>query len=242
VASGKLHDPFTNPFPRPDAQAPGRGEEAAGIVTLTPEEQEKLLHDAKKTYERVLFYIKLEDEGKAMKAYAQLREFTQRKDLLTIPKIVNEFRVLLGRLEEVEVQIEGIRLKYYYNQAQTKLALVKEAFSDGEYARVESIHAEILGLTKEMEQTNVRYKPVADQILAVSSRWLERAQIRMEFQNRKPNIQGIIISEASKMAVLNDRVIKQGEAVEDFRVVKVESNKVTFRYKGEEIPLVFRRY
>ena len=242
VAAGRTHDPFTNPFPRPDAAEPGEGQEAPGVVTLTPEEQEKLLHDAKKTYERVLFYIKLEDEGKAMKAYAQLREFTKKRDLLTIPKIVNEFRVLLGRLEEVEVQIEGIRLKYYYNQAQTKLALVKEAFTDGEYTRVETIHGEIIGLTKEMEQTNARYKPVADQILAVSTRWLERAQIRMEFQNRKPNIQGIIISEAAKMAVLNDRVIKQGEAVEDFRVVKVESNKVTFRYKGEEIPLVFRRY
>jgi len=242
VTAGKVHDPFTNPFPRPDAGEQGEGPEAAGVVTLTPEEQEKLLHDAKKTYERVLFYIKLEDEGKAMKAYAQLREFTKKKDLLTIPKIVNEFRVLLGRLEEVEVQIEGIRLKYYYNQAQTKLALVKEAFNDGEYTRVETIHGEILGLTKEMEQTNARYKPVAEQIIAVSTRWLERAQIRLEFQNRKPNIQGIIISEASKMAVLNDRVIKQGEAVEDFRVVKVESNKVTFRYKGEEIPLVFRRY
>jgi hypothetical protein len=44
------------------------------------------------------------------------------------------------------------------------------------------------------------------------------------------------------LALLNDRIIKQGESVDDFRVVKVESNRVTFRYKGEEIPLVFRRY
>jgi hypothetical protein len=211
-------------------------------VTLSPEEQEKLLHDAKKTYERVQFYIKLEDETKAMKAYASLREIMKKKDLLTIPKIVNDFRVLVARLEDVEVQIEGIRLKYYYNQAQVKLNQIKEIFADGEYQKIEPIHNEISKLTKEMGQTNARYKPVADQILAVSTRWLTRSQIRQEFQNRKPTIQGIIISEDSKMALLNDRIIKQGESVDDFRVVRVESNKVTFRYKGEEIPLVFRRY
>ncbi|HEU5393404.1 MAG TPA: tetratricopeptide repeat protein, partial [Candidatus Methylomirabilis sp.] len=143
ITAGKLHDPFTNPFPRPDSKAPGEGAEGQSVVSLSPEEQEKLLHDAKKTYERVQVYIKLEDEAKAMKAYTALRELMKKQDLLTIPKIVNDFRVLMARLEEVEVQIEGIRLKYYYNQAQTKLALMKEAFTEGEYPRVEAIHAEV---------------------------------------------------------------------------------------------------
>jgi urocanate hydratase len=162
--------------------------------------------------------------------------------LITIPKIVNDFKILVVRLEELEVQIEGIRLKYYYNQAQQKLNLMKEAFTDGEYPRVEAMHGEVVKLTKEMEQTNARYKPVAEQIIAVSGRWLNRAKIRQEFHGRKPKINGIIIADDSKMALLNDRLIKQGETVDDFRVVKVESNRVTFRYKGEEIPLVFRRY
>ena len=170
------------------------------------------------------------------------REFRRKKkELLTIPKLVNDFRILIARLEEVEVRIEGIRLRYYYNQAQTKLKQMKELFTDGEYQRVEIVYSEVVKLTQEMEQTNTHYKPVADRILAASNRWLTRAQVRQEFQSHKPNIQGIVISENAKMAVLNDRIIKQGEAVDDFRVVKVESNKVTFRYKGEEIPLVFRR-
>jgi tetratricopeptide (TPR) repeat protein len=242
VMSARTRDPFTNPFPKPESQPGAQEDEGQAVVTLTPEEQEKVLHDAKKLYERVQFYIKLEDETKAMKAYTSLRDLLKKKDLITIPKIVNDFKILVVRLEEVEVQIEGIRLKYYYNQAQQKLNLMKEAFTDGEYQRVEVMHAEVVKLTKEMEQTNARYKPVAEQILTVSNRWLGRAKIRQEFHGRKPQINGIIIADDSKMALLNDRLIKQGEAVDDFRVVKVESNRVTFRYKGEEIPLVFRRY
>jgi tetratricopeptide (TPR) repeat protein len=241
VSASKRRDPFTNPFPKPETQ-PGATDEEAQVVTLTPEEQEKVLHDAKKTYERVLFYIKLEDETKAMKAYTSLRDLLRKKDLITIPKIVNDFKILIARLEELEVQIEGIRLKYYYNQAQQKLNLMKEAFTDGEYPRVELLHGEVAKLTKEMQATNARYKPIADEIQTVSNRWLDRSKIRQEFHGRKPRINGIIIADDSKMALLNDRLIRQGEAVDDFRVVKVESNRVTFRYKGEEIPLVFRRY
>jgi tetratricopeptide (TPR) repeat protein len=242
VSNAKNHDPFTNPFPRLENRSTNKTEESPNEISLSPEDQEKLLQDAKKTMERVQFYIKLDDETKAMKAYSSLRELSKKKDLLTIPKLVNDFRILIARLEEVEVRIEGIRLKYYYNQAQSKLKQMKELFTDGEYQRVEIVHSEVIKLTQEMEQTNTHYKPVADRILAASSRWLTRAQVRQEFQSHKPNIQGIVISENAKMAVLNDRIIKQGEAVDDFRVVKVESNKVTFRYKGEEIPLIFRRY
>ncbi len=242
ISPVRTHDPFTNPFPKTAELKPGVQEVSDGPATLSPEEQEKLLQEAKKTYERVQFYIKLEDEAKAMKAYTSLREMIKKKDFLTVPRIVNDFRILVSRLEGLEIEIEGIRLKYYYNQAQVKLKQMKELFADGEYQRVEVIHGEVTKLTQEMEQTNARYKPVAEQILAASNRWVTRAQVRQDFQARRPNIQGIVISDNQKMALLNDRVIKQGELMDDFRVVKVESNKVTFRYKGEEIPLVFRRY
>jgi hypothetical protein len=190
----------------------------------------------------VQFFIKLEDERKAMTAYSSLRGMIKKKDLLTVPKIANDFRILLSRLESLEIEIEGVRLKYYYNQAQIQLAQMKELFTDGEYSRIELLHGEIVKLTQEMEQTNRRYQPVAEQIMAASERWRNRAQVRQDFDSRKPSIQGVIISDNQKLAVLNDRVIEQGETVDDFRVVKVESNRVTFRYRGEEIPLVFRRY
>jgi tetratricopeptide (TPR) repeat protein len=242
ISAARTHDPFTNPFPKLSEVKQGAQDLAEGPVVLTPEDQEKLLQEAKKTYERVQFYIKLEDESKAMKAYTSLREMIRKKDLLTVPRIVNDFRILVSRLEGLEIEIEGIRLKYYYNQAQIKLKQMKELFGDGEYQRVEAIHNEVVKLTQEMDQSNPRYKPVAEQILSASNRWMARAQVRQDFQARRPNIQGIVISDNAKMALLNDKLVKQGELMEDFRVVKVESNKVTFRYKGEEIPLVFRRY
>jgi tetratricopeptide (TPR) repeat protein len=242
VAPNRSYDPFTNQFPTNRESKQSTQEVQEAPVAMTPEEQEQFLQEAKKTIERVQFFIKLEDESKAMGAYTSLRDMIKKKELLTVPRIVNDFRTLVSRLESLEVEIEGIRLKYYYNQAQTKLRQMKDLFAEGEYKRVEGIHSEIVKLTQEMEQTNTRYKPVADQIFAASNRWVTRATIRQEFEARKPNIQGIVISNGGKMALLNDRVIKQGELMDDIRIVKVENNRVTFRYKGEEIPLAFRRY
>ena len=243
VTSTRTLDPFTNPFPRNDPKGAKSGAEVAETPTaLTPEEQEKLLQEARKTLERVQFYIKLDDEAKAMKAYTSLKDMIRKKEMITIPRIVNDFRSLASRLEGLEVEIQSIRLKYYYNLAQSKLKQMKDLFTDGEYQKVEAIHSEVTKLTQEMESTNPNYKPVAEQIVSASNKWVVRAQVRQDFESRKPNIQGIVISDNTKMALLNDRLIKQGDLLDDFRVVKVESNRVTFRYKGEEIPLVFRRY
>lgn len=242
VSKSRGFDPFTNPFPKFDAGDPTGTAIGEGVTALSPEDQEKLLLEARKTYESVKFHIKLEDEAKAMKAYTSLRDLVKKKDLITIPKIANDFRTLTAQLENLEVEIEGIRLKYYYNQAQAKLKQMKDLFAEGEYKRVEVIHGDLVKLTQEMRNVNQNYKAVADQILTAANRWNERAQIRKEFETRKPLIQGIVIASEGKMALLNNRLVRQGEALDDFRVVSVESNKVTFRYKGEDIPLLFRRY
>lgn len=237
----RIKDPFTNPFPFRE----GEGEEGEGVAEIrlsTPEEQELLLKEASKTLDRVKFYIKLEDEDKAMRAYLDLKGMLDQSDQLTIPKIVTEFSQIAAKMPDVEVEIEGIRLKYYYRQAQEKLRQVKEIFQDGEYDRVAHMHGEIVNFTEEMIQANEDYAEVANRILEVSEIWFERASVRQEFEAMRPSIQGIVISDDGRLAVLNDTVVKQGEFLDDIRVMDIESNRVTFRYKGEDIPVVFRRY
>lgn len=244
LSRSRGYDPFTNPFPKSDRRGkPGAETTVSPLDTqLSAEDQEKLLLEARKTYERVKFYIKLEDESKAMKAYASLRELVAKKDLIVIPKIANDFRILMAQLEGLEVEIEGIRLKYYYAQGQEKLRQMRELFADGEFRRLEAVHAEVVRMVQEMQQVNKNYKAVADQILDASNRWNTRAQVRKEFEARKPAIQGIVIAPEGKLALLNNRLVKQGERFDEMRVIAVESNKVTFRFKGEDIPVLFRRY
>ena len=243
VQRGRRHDPFTNPFPKTvsvvddtltvpdDPNAP-----------LSKEDQAELLRDSRRLSERIQFYIKLQDEDKAMTAYIQLRGLVEKQQRITVPKIEKDFRRVVAQLPEIEIQISGIRLRYYYNQAQEKLKGMREVFEDGEYARVEIIHVELEALTREMKTANTQYVSVANEILGRSTRWLSRARVRLDFEARKPEIQGIIIAGDSKMTILDERIVKQGESLQGFRVVRIESNRVTFRYKGEEIPMVFRRY
>ena len=101
---------------------------------------------------------------------------------------------------------------------------------------------ELEALAREMKNANKKYEPVAKEILQRSRIWINRAQVRLEFETQKPRIQGIIISGDGKMTILNGNVVKQGESLGNFRVMRIESNRVSFQYKGEEIPMVFRRY
>lgn len=243
VTSKKNQDPFTNPFPSSAREGIARPQNVqAGPITLNPQDQQNLLSEARRVFEKVQWYIKLEDEDKAMENYIKLRDIIEKKDLLTLPKIVNDFRILVSRMDTLETQIEGIRLKYYWNQAQARLKELKDSFQATEYAKVDTIYAEVDKLAKEMEKSNPRFKPVAERILAAAKVWLNRSHIRKEFQASKPDIQGVVIAEEAKMAVIDNRVIRQGERFGEYYVQKVENNRVTFRYKGEEIPLIFRRY
>lgn len=236
-------DPFTNVFRR-GVTGPGNVASGAqkGDGLLSVAEQGKLLREAKQLFERIQFYIRLQNEDKAMGAYIRMKEMVAQRKQITVPRIEKEFRDLVSRLPDVEVQISGIRLRYYYNQATAKLKAIREVFEDGDYARVQQLHVELENLAREMKAANAGYQRVADEILQRSSNWVARARVRLEFESQKPNIQGIIISGDGKMTILNGRIVKQGESLGRFRVVRIESNRVSFSYKGEEIPMVFRRY
>ena len=239
------HDPFTNPFPRvEDEFGEGEGSQASNedIGPAAPAEQAEIVQSARQIFEQIQIFIKLQDEDKAMEAYMELQELMGQRQRLSIPKYLKDFDALSEQLGGVEVEIAGIRLRYYYNQAKEKLAVMEDSFEESEFNRVRVLDGEIQQLAEEMVKTNEKFGPVADQIREISSRWVYRADVRLDFESRKPSIQGIVVSEGRNLAILDDRIVKQGDSLVDFRVVKVESNRVTFRYKGEEIPLVFKRY
>jgi len=246
IRSKQNRDPMTNPFPMRnpiktvDLFKPGTSGEPR--THLEPEEQEKLLINARKAYDRVLWYIKLEDEEKAMENYTQLRKFMDEKELLTIPKIKSDFERLASRMETLEARIEGIRLKFYYNQALSHLKKMKQTFYDAEYDKVELVFNDLEKVAEEMIQTNERYAPVAERVLESGRVWISRTEVRKEFDSNKPHIHGIIIAPETKIALVNGQIVNQGEHFGNYFVQKVENNRITFRYKGEDIPLVFRRY
>ena len=245
IQQGRRHDPFTNPFPTvglPPEREPGDGGELTVEDLLPPREQQQMVKEARRIHERIQFFIKLQDQEKAMQAYTKLKSLVAQKSRLDIPRYVKDFQAITDRFEQIEVEISGIRLRYYYDQAKGKIASMKERFEGGEYEEVNGLYGQVRRLADEMIGANTKFTPVAGRIVDLAGQWVARAEVRLEFDSRKPEIQGIILSDPSNMAILNHRIVKQGEGFSDFRVVKVESNRVTFRYKGEEIPLMFRRY
>ena len=44
------------------------------------------------------------------------------------------------------------------------------------------------------------------------------------------------------MAIVNNKMLQVGDRFQGMRVVQVEPNQVYFDFRGERIPLVFRRF
>ena len=90
------------------------------------------------------------------------------------------------------------------------------------------------------------FKAASDRILQVADHWNRRAKIRSEFATKELEILGIVTSleggEEKNFTIVNNRILREGEELGDIVVDRIERNRVTFRYQGERIGLVFRRY
>ncbi|MEM7263414.1 MAG: hypothetical protein AAF488_15600, partial [Planctomycetota bacterium] len=149
---------------------------------------------------------------------------------------------LINRKEEIERGIEEIRLKYFYGKARGVIAKMENHFKSEEYPSVERLYSELESVSRNILDINSEFKQVSERVLLVGKRWVERAQIRREFNAKPLSVQGIILHQGPAVAIVNDKVIEEGKYFQDMRVVKIEPNQILFDYRGERVPLIFRRY
>jgi len=123
---------------------------------------------------------------------------------------------------------------------------MRSAFEATEYAKVEKIYEDVKKLADEMVKASKNFRPAAQRVMQVADYWRRRAQIRSEFAKKELKIVGIVTSEIdgkrANFVILNKKLLREGDAYQGFLVEKIERNRVTVRYKGERIGLVFRRY
>ncbi|MBN1421802.1 MAG: hypothetical protein JXP34_23715 [Planctomycetes bacterium] len=214
-----------------------------GQVTLTAQEQQALVEQAKGALSRLLFHLRFGDDGKAMEEFLALRKVLDERDKVTVPSLERELQDLSRQLPDIETRIREVRLKYYYSKAREKLEAMKTAFAEEDYERVEQTGGELEKIADEMQKAHDSFQEVAARTRQAGQYWLERAHVRKEFEKRPLQIQGVVVSEDGNFVILNNRIVHAGDDFDDVvSVQSVEANRVTFRYKGESIPRVFRRY
>lgn len=234
-------DPMTTRFRRPTGEDSESGEDL-GANRWSKEKQQEVLTAANRCLIRIEIFLSREDEERAMEAFKELNEYIAHEEKITIPAFAGEFRKIVDQKEQIESRIKEIRLKYYYGEAQGIVDEMRRVFRNEDYAQIDILYKDIKKIADSMLAVDPEAREVADIVLRVGQEWRTRAEIRQEFSGKGLAIQGIVYHEGSPIAILNDRVLRVGQKYDSMYVVGIERNQIMFNYKGEEIPLVFRRY
>jgi tetratricopeptide (TPR) repeat protein len=212
------------------------------------EEQAKLLVRAKAALKAIERYLNTPQasDTRAMEKYRELQEIMGQRSQITVPRIAREFDAIGRKLVDIETRLEDLKLRYFWEEAEKKIAEMKEAFDATQYKKVEVIHSDVSKIAKDMVKASTSFKPAAKKILQVADHWKRRALIRADFATKKLEILGIVTSQRddkdANFVILNNKLLSEGDEFGELRVEKIERNRVTFRYQGERIGLVFRRY
>lgn len=205
-------------------------------------QQETILAQARDDLKRIEFALRSQNEEQAMQSYKKLQEKVPYLEHFTEPDLSAEFRSILDRLTKIEELIHGLRLNYLYDEARAEIEMMERAFRNRDFPLVDKIRAEVETLVRDMESTDSSFVEVSDQVRKIADRWVDRARTWREFTAREIAIEGIIIAEKDSFSIINNRIYRVGDMFEDMRVVQVEPNQVWFIFRGEKIPMVFRRY
>jgi len=205
-------------------------------------QQESILAQARDDLKRIEFALRSQNEDQAMQSYKKLQEKVPYLEHFTEPDLSAEFRSILDRLAKIEELIHGLRLNYLYDEARAEIEMMERAFRNRDFPLVDKIRGEVEGLVRDMESTDSSFVEVSDQVRKIADRWVDRARTWREFNSREIGIQGIVISDADSFAIINNRIFRVGAMFDEMRLIQIEPNQVWFAFRGEKIPMVFRRY
>ena len=237
---GAVADPMTSRFRREvleDEVDPN------ALTNIWPEpKQRQHVLDAQNQLSKIEWALGMQDENKAMAAYETLVSLCEQIHRISDPALKSGMRKIIAEREEIESRIEEIRLKFLYGRAQGLIDDMRNAFRNEDYPKVKALLSEVKRQADSMLTINEEFQEVSTKIMEVANEWVRKAEIRREFSAKVLTIQGIVYENDVRYAIVNDHTLAVGEQFEDMRVVKIEPNRVLFRYKGENVPLIFRRY
>ncbi len=236
----ELSDPMTNRF-RKDTTRP-TDLARKGQETTSYEEQRKIIQEGQGCLQKIQLALNTQDEAKAMAAYKRLCEIVTLTNKISDSQLKAALRKITADKEEIEARIQEIRLKYLYAKAQATVEDMAAAFKNEDFPKIQVLHAEAKLQAEEMTKINEAFREVALKINEVADEWLRKADVRREFSSKTLKIQGIVSEREVQYAIVNNQLLKVGQHFEDMLVIKIEPNRVLFRFKNENVPLIFRRY
>lgn len=230
-------DPFTGPWNRL-----GSGPQAPRVGPLEPLQQSELLAEAREAMARIEYAIRNNDQVAAMEAYGVIETIGESIARFDQPEFSTELRSIMDRLDDFEEGIDKIRVAYLYAQAISKLEAMKVAFSEQDFDLVHRMHGEILSIGQDIGQAGESYNAASVLVIQAADQLLQRSETVREFLAKEVSVEGVVMAPEGSHAIINGNLIPEGGQIHDGLLEKVLSDRVIFRYRGEQISHKFGRF
>ena len=229
-------DPFSDPFPLAFPQQPREVEERPGKkieeVAVT---QAETVDRFRGLVARVHVALADGDEALAMTVWSQIEESGVDETAISLPRHRREYRDIRSRLAALGPRMNPILLRHYYQEAVAGLARMQRSFDHGNYGAIEELSRSVSADIRKLQALSSDYAPVAVDLLDRMPELVRRTRIRLEFESKKPTVQGVITGGGEGCAVIDGRSLKPGDSISGFLLLEVAGDRVKFAYKGEEI-------
>ena len=231
-------DPFSDPFPLISPQRPREVEERPGKkieeVAVT---QAETVSQFRGLVARVHAALADGDEASAMTAWRQIEESGVDETAISLPRHRREYRDIRSRLAALGPRMNPIRLVHHYQEAVAGLTRMQRSFDQGNYDTIEELSRAVSADIGKLQALSSDYAPVAVELLERMRELVQRTRIRLEFENKRPTVKGVITGGGEGCAVIDGRSVKPGDSISGFLLLEVAGDRVKFAYKGEEIPV-----
>jgi tetratricopeptide (TPR) repeat protein len=230
-------DPFTGPW---NGHGPGPMETPVG--PFTPPQQSELLAEAREAMALVEYAIRNDDQVAAMKAYGVIEAIGNSIARFDQPEFATELRSIMERLDEVEEGIDKIRVGYLYEQARSKMEMMKVAFDEQDFDLVHRLHGEVLSIGQDIGQAGESYKAASVLVIQAADQFLQRSEVVREFVAKQISVEGVVLAPEGSHAIINGNLIPEGGQIHDGLLDEVFRDRVIFLYHGELIAHKFGRF
>ena len=245
LSGSRGRDPFSEPFPLLSPGKTGKtgktgtgGEEPAGVAARGRDLEARTISGFRQLASKLQSAYSAGDEAALLDAWVGIEKLSIDEESFVLGRHRREYRDIRSGLKRLDGKLDSILLRHHYREAVSGLSAMQESFDRGYYPKMERNSQAVLSHCRKFREHSADYAPVAAELVRRANDLLRRTAIRLEFEARRPEVNGTLVGEGQGLAVVDGRPLRPGDSISGFQLLEVFSDRVKFAYKGEEIPVL----
>lgn len=163
----------------------------------------------------------------ALGCYRQMVDLTN-PDRFTDAALRQQMAALRSRANEAA---PGLSLVW----GRTQVQAMTEWMDRGEFVRVISGAQDLAAIFQEQEFPTAEKQAQARSLLLAAVRLSREAELQIRFNDEGIVVSGVVYTSFLPSAIVNGRVVYEGDEINGIRVARIEPDRVVFIYRGQTV-------